>query len=80
MRHSATFDATQMNARPLCMALLTCTAQVGIIPTDTLPAIVADLDNRDAVMKLYAVKEMNSKKPLSVLCRNFQDISFYTAG
>ncbi len=55
-------------------------AQVGIIPTDTLPAIVADLENRDAVLKLYAVKEMSSKKPLSILCRNFQDISYYTAG
>ncbi|GAX73974.1 hypothetical protein CEUSTIGMA_g1424.t1 [Chlamydomonas eustigma] len=53
---------------------------VGIIPTDTLPAIVADLQNRDAVLRLYAVKEMSSKKPLSILCRNFQDISYYTAG
>lgn len=53
---------------------------VGIIPTDTLPAIVADLENREAVLKLYRVKEMNSKKPLSILCRNFQDISHYTQG
>ena len=60
-----------------------CTAdtpQVGIIPTDTLPAIVADLENRDAIIKLYAVKEMSTKKPLSILCRNFQDLSHYTAG
>ena len=56
------------------------TMQVGIIPTDTLPAIVADLENRDAIIKLYAIKEMSTKKPLSILCRNFQDISHYTAG
>ncbi len=54
--------------------------QVGIIPTDTLPAIVADLENREAVLKLYAAKEMSIKKPLSILCRNFQDISHYTGG
>ena len=27
--------------------------EVGIIPTDTLPAFVVDLHNRDAVAKLY---------------------------
>lgn len=55
-------------------------AQVGIIPTDTLPAIVADLENREAAQQLYRVKEMDAKKPLSILCRNFQDISHYTGG
>lgn len=30
--------------------------QVGIIPTDTLPALVADLENRDACLKLYRIK------------------------
>ncbi len=43
--------------------------QVGIIPTDTLPALVADLENKDAVLKLYQAKELNPKKPLSILCR-----------
>ena len=54
--------------------------QVGIIPTDTLPAIVCDLENRDAVLRLYAVKGMDPKKPLSLLCRDFRDISHYTSG
>lgn len=53
---------------------------VGIIPTDTLPAIVCDLENRDAVLRLYAVKGMDPKKPLSLLCRDFRDISHYTSG
>ncbi|GFH13819.1 hypothetical protein HaLaN_09770 [Haematococcus lacustris] len=77
--------------------------QVGIIPTDTLPALVVDLENkcapllsstvlwppwgspsasspmqqlllfllgrRDAVMKLYRAKELDPKKPLSILCK-----------
>jgi tRNA A37 threonylcarbamoyladenosine synthetase subunit TsaC/SUA5/YrdC len=42
---------------------------VGIIPTDTLPALVCDPENRQAVVKLYAAKEMSAKKPLSMLCR-----------
>src|SRR5690348_6524738 len=31
----------------------------GIIPTDTLPALVADLENRDAVARLYQIKELD---------------------
>lgn len=53
---------------------------VGIIPTDTLPAIVADLENREAAQQLYRIKEMDPKKPLSILCRNFSDVSHYTGG
>lgn len=54
--------------------------QVGIIPTDSLPAVVCDLQNRNAVLKLYNVMELSAKKPLSILCRNFSDISHYTLG
>lgn len=53
---------------------------VGIIPTDSLPAVVCDLENRDAVLKLYACMQLSPKKQLSVLCRSFQDISHYTQG
>lgn len=45
------------------------TQQVGIIPTDSLPAVVCDLENRDAVLKLYACMQLSPKKKLSVLCR-----------
>jgi hypothetical protein len=41
-----------------------CQLQVGIIPTDTLPAVVCDLENRDAVLKLYNVMELAPKKQL----------------
>lgn len=53
---------------------------VGIIPTDSLPAVVCDLENKDAVLKLYACMQLSPKKQLSVLCRSFQDISHYTMG
>lgn len=53
---------------------------VGIVPTDTLPAIICDLENRDAVLRLYSVKGLDPKKPLSLLCRNFKDIAHYTTG
>ncbi|KAI8467472.1 MAG: DHBP synthase RibB-like alpha/beta domain-containing protein, partial [Monoraphidium minutum] len=53
---------------------------IGIIPTDSLPAVVCDLQNRDAVLRLYAAMQLSPKKQLSVLCRSFQDISHYTGG
>ena len=54
--------------------------QVGIIPTDSLPAVVCDVGDRDAVERLYAVKKISPKKPLSILCRGFADIGTYTLG
>jgi tRNA A37 threonylcarbamoyladenosine synthetase subunit TsaC/SUA5/YrdC len=54
--------------------------QVGIIPTDTLPALVAPLEDREAVARLYGAKQLDPKKPLSILVRNFQDVAHYTAG
>eukprot|EP00197_Chlamydomonas_leiostraca_P009623 CAMPEP_0202862172 /NCGR_PEP_ID=MMETSP1391-20130828/3309_1 /ASSEMBLY_ACC=CAM_ASM_000867 /TAXON_ID=1034604 /ORGANISM="Chlamydomonas leiostraca, Strain SAG 11-49" /LENGTH=277 /DNA_ID=CAMNT_0049541669 /DNA_START=95 /DNA_END=928 /DNA_ORIENTATION=- len=53
---------------------------VGIIPTDTLPALVAPLEDRDAVARLYGAKQLDPKKPLSILVRNFQDVAHYTGG
>jgi tRNA A37 threonylcarbamoyladenosine synthetase subunit TsaC/SUA5/YrdC len=42
---------------------------VGIIPTDTLPALVCDPESRSAVMRMYDIKEVSPKKQLSLLCR-----------
>ena len=55
-------------------------SQVGILPTDTYPAIVCDIDDRQAVEKLYRIKGLSPKKQLSILCRHMQDISAYTMG
>ncbi len=43
--------------------------EVGIIPTDTKYAFVADLTNQNAVQKLYDIKNAGLNKPLSILCR-----------
>lgn len=53
---------------------------VGVIPTDTLPAIVCDLHNKDAVLRMYSVKEMDAKKPLSCLVPNLSAVTQYTTG
>jgi tRNA threonylcarbamoyl adenosine modification protein (Sua5/YciO/YrdC/YwlC family) len=53
---------------------------VGIIPTDTKYSFVADLNNKDAIQNLYFIKGIDSNKPLSILCRGFQDIDKYTLG
>ena len=53
---------------------------VGIIPTDTKYAFVADLESRSAVQTLYDLKGAGSSKPMSILCRGFSDIDTYTQG
>ncbi|GAQ89873.1 hypothetical protein KFL_005720030 [Klebsormidium nitens] len=53
---------------------------VGVIPTDTMYAFVCDLENKAAVDRLYRIKDLDPKKPLSILCRNFADIDTYTLG
>lgn len=54
--------------------------QVGIIPTDTFPAFVCDLADKDAVQRLYYVKGLSPAQPLSILCAGFADIAAYTQG
>lgn len=53
---------------------------MGIIPTDTFPAVVCDLENRDAVERLYEVQRLRPNKLLSIIVRNFKDVSTYTLG
>lgn len=53
---------------------------VGVIPTDTVYAIVCDLKNPTSIDRIYRIKNMDPKKPLSILCRSFQDIDIYTTG
>lgn len=54
--------------------------QLGILPTDTYPALVCDIEARKAVERLYAAKGMSPTKQLSMLVRNFTDINKYTLG
>lgn len=55
-------------------------SQVGIIPTDSNPAFVCDPNNKAAVELLYRLKGAHASKRLSLLCRDFKDISNYTLG
>jgi tRNA threonylcarbamoyl adenosine modification protein (Sua5/YciO/YrdC/YwlC family) len=63
---------------PIVKAILA--GGVGVIPTDTNYAFVCDLSHRDAVDRLYRVKGIDKKKPLSILCANDRMISHYTRG
>lgn len=53
---------------------------VGVIPTDTLYAIVCHLRSRAAIERLRRIKNIEPSKPLSILCRSFRDIDTYTMG
>ncbi len=51
----------------------------GIIayPTDTLYGIGCDLFNIKAIRKLYAIKHLDSRRALSIICRDLKEISTY---
>lgn len=53
---------------------------VGVIPTDTMYAIVCDLRSQSAIERLRRIKNIEASKPLSILCHSFRDIDKYTAG
>ena len=53
---------------------------VGVIPTDTYPALVCDLESKTGVQTMYELKRAKPTKSMSILCRSFQDISTYTSG
>ncbi|KAI3409737.1 YrdC-like domain-containing protein [Psidium guajava] len=53
---------------------------VGVIPTDTVYAIVCDLKRHSAIERLRRIKDIADSKPLSILCRSFRDIDTYTMG
>ncbi|KAH9614077.1 hypothetical protein KSS87_003164 [Heliosperma pusillum] len=53
---------------------------VGVIPTDTVYAIVCDMNSHSALERLRRIKDIETTKPLSILCRSFHDIDVYTMG
>nr|GEW27562.1 DHBP synthase RibB-like alpha/beta domain-containing protein [Tanacetum cinerariifolium] len=53
---------------------------VGVIPTDTVYAMVCDMTNHDAIERLRRLKEVEATKPYSILCRSLHDIDTYTTG
>lgn len=53
---------------------------VGVIPTDTVYAIVCDLKSNSAIERLRRIKNIEPSKPLSILCHSLRDIDTYTTG
>ncbi|CAI9111584.1 OLC1v1011842C1 [Oldenlandia corymbosa var. corymbosa] len=53
---------------------------VGVIPTDTVYAMVCDLKSHSAIERLRRIKNIQDAKPLSIICRSFRDIDTYTTG
>ena len=51
----------------------------GIIayPTDTHYGMGCDLFNIRAIRKLYAIKRLDNKRALSIICRDLKDVSNY---
>jgi tRNA threonylcarbamoyl adenosine modification protein (Sua5/YciO/YrdC/YwlC family) len=54
-------------------------ADGGIIayPTDTIYGMGCDLFNIKAIRRLYTIKRLDSNRALSIICRDFKDISLY---
>jgi len=46
-------------------------------PTDTVYGLGCDLFNQEAIRKIYRLKKMEGKKPLSFICADLKDISRY---
>ncbi|KAL4192442.1 hypothetical protein AMTRI_Chr06g172060 [Amborella trichopoda] len=53
---------------------------VGVITTDTVYAIVCDLKSHSSIERLRRIKDIDSLKPLSILCHSLKDIDTYTLG
>ncbi len=63
---------------PIAKKLSSC--GVGVIPTDTVYAFVCDLGDKAAIERLYAIKQLDPKKPLAILCKDLAAIAEYTRG
>jgi tRNA threonylcarbamoyl adenosine modification protein (Sua5/YciO/YrdC/YwlC family) len=46
-------------------------------PTDTIYGMGCDLFNIKAIRKLYLMKRLDEKRALSIICRDFKDVSTY---
>ncbi|KDP46279.1 hypothetical protein JCGZ_10119 [Jatropha curcas] len=53
---------------------------VGVIPTDTLYAIVCHLKSHAAIERLRRIKNIEPSKHLSILCHSLRDVDIYTTG
>src|SRR5471032_2145135 len=47
------------------------------VPTDSCYALVCHLDDKDAVLRLRRIREVDEKHHLTLLCRDLSDIANY---
>lgn len=48
-----------------------------VYPTDTMYGLAADIDNRSAIERLYSLRRLDPKKPLSLICSDLSQIGQY---
>jgi len=48
-----------------------------VYPTDTLYGLGCNIFNKSGIEKIYRLKKMDRKKPLSFVCQDFTQISEY---
>jgi tRNA threonylcarbamoyl adenosine modification protein (Sua5/YciO/YrdC/YwlC family) len=72
------WDATRPKKKATTL-ILSILLNGGIIgyPTDTYYGLGCDLFNIKAIRRLYQAKRLESKRALSVICRDFKEISEY---
>ena len=51
--------------------------RVIIYPTDTLYGLAADIENRSAIDRLYSMRRLDPKKPLSLICQDLSQVADY---
>lgn len=51
---------------------------VAVIPTDTIYGIIASAWNKDAVERVYKIKERNKNKPFIILISSFDDLKEFS--
>jgi tRNA threonylcarbamoyl adenosine modification protein (Sua5/YciO/YrdC/YwlC family) len=51
--------------------------RVIVYPTDTIYGLAAAIDNRAAIERLYALRKLDKKKPLSIVCASLSEVSRY---
>ena len=53
---------------------------VAVLPTDTVYGLACAIGNSEAIQRIYDLKKMDAKKPLSILVADMQSVGRYARG
>lgn len=70
-------DNPQQRLLDLAVATLQKQDSVIIYPTDSVYGLGCDLENRKAIERVYQLKKVDKKKPMSIICPNLSMLSEY---